>query len=365
GHVELLTSSTYPGLVYKPVTAGELYFYQCLPEALAPYTSVCYGTCQIPALQVDADLGPGGAMPPAFLIMEDITAGMKEPAVLDLKLGFRQRAAHHGPSKRSSMKAKCARSTSRVMGFRLCGLRYFDPATRKMRKSSKKEGQQECQDSVLEKLLDYLRPLRGQSQEADEADVRSIHEITELLGDLSDVIRQLPGFRFWGCSLLLARDVSYCFGQGGPKKTVCKLIDFSNFHMTYGDTVDLEFLTVLENVQRCLAHCAAGTDMGELLHAPDLRFQDLEQVGVKEKRVGAAGRLLLNAALGEADGHVASGKVHEGQGLREGNGNASPWAPLRTIALPCASVLNSGGQPVPPARKVVQSPSLYAPPRRV
>ena len=46
--------------------------------------------------------------------------------------------------------------------------------------------------------------------------------------------------------------------------------------------------------------------------------KDLEQVGVKEKRVGAAGRLLLNAALGEADGHVASGKVHEGQGLREG-----------------------------------------------
>ena len=35
-------------------------------------------------------------------VMEDLTAGMKDPAVLDLKLGFRQRAAHHGPSKRAS-----------------------------------------------------------------------------------------------------------------------------------------------------------------------------------------------------------------------------------------------------------------------
>ncbi|OLP81818.1 putative inositol polyphosphate kinase [Symbiodinium microadriaticum] len=114
GHVELLTSATYPGLVFKPVTAGELSFYQRLPEPLAPYTSTCYGTCQIPAKQVEADLDGGAVMPPAFLIMEDVTAGMKEPAVLDLKLGFRQRAAHHGPSKRSSMKAKCAMG-SRVL----------------------------------------------------------------------------------------------------------------------------------------------------------------------------------------------------------------------------------------------------------
>ena len=38
--------------------------------------------------------------------------------MLDLKLGFRQRAAHHGPSKRSSMKAKCAMGGfSRIWGL--------------------------------------------------------------------------------------------------------------------------------------------------------------------------------------------------------------------------------------------------------
>lgn len=248
--------------------------------------------------------------------------------MLDLKLGFRQRAAHHGPSKRSSMKAKCARSTSRTMGFRLCGLRYFDPSNLRIRKSSKKEGQEECQDSLLDKLLDYLRPLRERRPEADELDVRGIQEIMELLHELSQVIQLLPGFRFWGSSLLLARDVSYCFGQQGTRKTVCKLIDFSNFHMTYANTVDVEFLAVLENVQTCLAYCATGSEIGVLRQAPDLRPQDLEQVGVKEKRVGAAGRLLLNAALDEVRG--GNGFVHR------------PCAPARsrTVTLPCTSVLN-------------------------
>ncbi|OLP81817.1 hypothetical protein AK812_SmicGene37596 [Symbiodinium microadriaticum] len=73
--------------------------------------------------------------------------------------------------------------------------------------------------------------------------------------------------------------------------------------MTYDNTVDVEFLAVLENVQTCLAYCA-GSEMGALRSAPDLRPQDLEQVGVKEKRVGAAGRLLLNAALDEVRGGV-------------------------------------------------------------
>ena len=58
----------------------------------------------------------------------------------------------------------------------------------------------------------------------------------------------------------------------GAQKTVCKLIDFSNFHMTYDNTVDVEFLAVLENVQTCLAYCA-GSEMGALRSAPDLRPQ--------------------------------------------------------------------------------------------
>ena len=61
-------------------------------------------------------------------------------------------------------------------------------------------------------------------------------------------------------------------GQG-TRKTVCKLIDFSNFHMTYANTVDVEFLAVLENVQTCLAYCATGSEIGVLRQAPDLRPQ--------------------------------------------------------------------------------------------
>ncbi|OWB85731.1 kinase activity protein [[Candida] boidinii] len=137
-----------------------------------------------------------------FILLEDLTSGMEKACVLDLKMGTRQYGVEAIKTKKYSQRKKCAKTTSRQLGVRLCGMQCYDFRSKKFINRDKYFGRK------LHAGVDFVKSLARFLYDGITifSIIRKLPSLIESVVELYTDFVKLYDYRLYGSSLLLMYD---------------------------------------------------------------------------------------------------------------------------------------------------------------
>jgi len=230
GHSDLFTIDNDKKIL-KPIHPQELMVYEKLKSAsyLDGFIPKYYGTCKCDRkLKIRRSQKKG-----KFLVLENLTKGFKKPCVMDLKLGNKNYRDNMKANKIAKRKIKYSATTAASSGFRISGLKVYQPArdAYAIRKFIRRNRLISDQDLTLLNTLSLFL-FNGMKYRLDLVPL-----FLEKIQSLIDMLSKCTEFDFIASSVLLIYEGDITISEENPSVDI-RLIDFDHT-IIYSNTTDV------------------------------------------------------------------------------------------------------------------------------